>query len=363
MRTEVAAPSKGVAKPTSGSTEPKIAPATSVSKPITGPPGPKTARAIGRAKPSGRPPAPTSAGAKERAQPMPRPLRPQDVVGHSCFDTHRSVADDTPAGDSHPTAETQTRRAVPDLLSLRIFAEVFEDLQKQRIATTNRAERGGVDPMFLAAALERLKEAENEAGKVMRASYRNSVPASIREWQTDVPGIGEHLLARLLGIIGHPVMTTVYEWQGEGADRELVDLGPMRRTVSQLWSYCGHGDPLRKRTKGMSAAEAASLGNPRAKMLVHLLAESCMKQRTSPFRVVYDEARMDYEARDWTDLHRHNAALRKVGKAILKDLWIAAGGATPESDTHTRTAPSGSQSVGTPPKIRSAPSRRSAVSP
>ena len=76
----------------------------------------------------------------------------------------------------------------------------------------------------------------------------------------------------------------------------------------------------------MTASDAASLGSPRAKMIVHLMAECCMKQRTSPYRVVYDEARMDYESRDWTDGHRHNAALRKTAKAILKDLWVVAGG-------------------------------------
>jgi hypothetical protein len=106
----------------------------------------------------------------------------------------------------------------------------------------------------------------------------------------------------------------------------LVEVGQMRRSVSQLWSYCGHGDAKRQRARGMSSEDAAAMGNPRAKMLVRLIAESCMKCRTSPYRHIYDEARMDYESRDWTPLHRHNAALRKVGKAMLKDLWLAGGG-------------------------------------
>ena len=130
----------------------------------------------------------------------------------------------------------------------------------------------------------------------------------------------------------------------------------MDRSVSQLWSYCGHGDPARKRRAGMTAEEAAAMGNPQAKMLTRLLAECCMKQNggtdkngkarlPSPYRAVYDEARMDYEARDWTDGHRHNAALRKTGKAILKDLWLAAGGAKAGEgghgvrETHMSVAP------------------------
>jgi len=213
---------------------------------------------------------------------------------------------------------------------LRLAAEVFEDIQRQRIATVNRIERGGIDAEFLAPTLDRLEDAEKEAAKVMRATYRRVVPPPIRRWQDESIGIGEHLLARLLGVIGDPVATTVYRWDGEGKDRKLVEVGPKRRRVSDLWSYCGHGDAQRKRRAGMTADEAAALGNPRAKMIVHLLAESCMKNRQSPYRCVYDEARMGYAPRAWTALHKPNAALRRVGKALLKDLWLAGGGAKVE---------------------------------
>lgn len=298
----------------------------------------KTAPAIPLTEPRSRAPEHKTAAAKRSANSIVGSPLPPSVVGHVRLGTQRTPADDAPVGGGHLSGETQSAAAAPDLLSLRIVAEVFDDLEKQRIATTNRAERGGIDPVFLEPTLARLKDAENEARLVMLRCYRKACPAGVRAWQEDTPGIGEHLLARLLGAIGHPVYTMVYEWQGSGHDRVLVEVGPLQRSVSQLWSYCGHGDPLRKRAQGMSAAEAAAMGNPRAKMLVHLLAESCMKCAggpdrngkplpLSPYRHVYDEARMDYEARDWTDLHRHNAALRKVGKAILKDLWLAAGGA------------------------------------
>ena len=61
-------------------------------------------------------------------------------------------------------------------------------------------------------------------------------------------------------------------------------------------------------------------------MIVHLMAEACLKAKArSPYGPVYDEARATYEAREeWTPLHRHNAALRKVGKEILRDLWLVA---------------------------------------
>lgn len=106
----------------------------------------------------------------------------------------------------------------------------------------------------------------------------------------------------------------------------------------------------------MSAEDAAALGNPRAKVLVHLLAESCVKfkgsdladaalngngrasvepspvvhapaRATSPYRPVYDEARARYASKEeWTPGHQHAAALRLVGKEILRDLWLVAGG-------------------------------------
>jgi len=329
MSAQRSAPAMSTAKPTPPALEQKIASAIVCAKPILVSPTPKSTGTTNPANTKRVSSRSKSAQAIVVAKPNPESPEPKSVVGHCPSETQETRADDSTIGSGQGQAAAHFGVAAPDLLSLRIFAEVLEDLQKQRIATTNRAERGGVDPAFLQPTLSRLEDAEQEAAKVMKRCYRASVPTSIVAWQKDTIGIGEHLLARLLGVIGHPVHTTVYEWDGSGSDRQLVEVGRMDRTVSQLWSYCGHGDPNRKRTKGMTAEDAAAMGNPRAKMLVHLLAECCMKQRRSPYRVVYEEARLDYESRDWTDLHRHNAALRKVGKAILKDLWIASQGVAP----------------------------------
>lgn len=222
---------------------------------------------------------------------------------------------------------------------LRILAEQFEDAQKARIACTNRMERGGVDAMQYVDQLQAMKDAEHQWKLQMCRTYRKVVPEPIRLWQQETLGIGEHLLARLLGVVGHPVHAEPKFWAGKGpcqsdgpdacdghcGGRHLFKDDPFDRGVSDLWSYCGHGDPNRKRRKGMDADEAAALGNPRAKMLTHLLAVSCMKQRDSKFRKVYDERRAyTSEHRDWTDGHMHNDALRITAKEILKDLWIAA---------------------------------------
>jgi hypothetical protein len=203
---------------------------------------------------------------------------------------------------------------------------MFEDAQKARMATESRALRAGLDTESYAPQLAALTAAEHTIGLALRRTYRVVCPDGIRAWQKEHIGIGEHMLARLLGIIGHPRHTTVYHWEGSSGERVLVEDGPMERRVSDLWSYCGHGDAERKRRSGMSATDATALGSPRAKMLTHLLAECCMKQRRSPYRSVYDARRAVTEANrsDWTPLHRHNDALRITGKAILRDLWIAA---------------------------------------
>lgn len=265
---------------------------------------------------------------------------------------------------------------------LRILADSFEDAQRSRIQIENRLRSGTVPTAPVEEALDSLRHTEKKLGLAMRRSFRAAAP-DVYAWVKDTPGVGEHLMARLLGVIGHPVYAYPHHWEGDGAERTLVADEPFARSVSQLWSYCGHGDPGRKKRKGMTADEAFALGSPRAKMIVHLLAESAMKcvgsgsifaadprtirdpagavppiepsdsplsitsaahggplsddapikvatptdhpvRRRSPYRDVYEHARRRYADREWTPAHQHNAALRLVGKHILRDLWIAA---------------------------------------
>ena len=157
-------------------------------------------------------------------------------------------------------------------------------------------------------------------------------------------GIGDKGIARLAGEIGHPCLAFPHHWEPnpkwkEGSKTEkkriLVADEYFVRNVGKLWSYCGVGDSTRKRAKGMSPEEATALGNPRAKALVYVIASNTMMMEgnpnkngvvrpRSPYRDVYDEARVVYDQRDWTPQHSMNAALRKVGKTILRDFWVAA---------------------------------------
>jgi hypothetical protein len=97
----------------------------------------------------------------------------------------------------------------------------------------------------------------------------------------------------------------------------------------------------------MTATEVSAYGKPLARVILYLMAESAMKctgnrqvsedsssdisnlleqtasgLRRSPYRDAYDFARLVYSERDWTPAHQHNAALRKVAKEIIKDMWI-----------------------------------------
>ena len=238
-------------------------------------------------------------------------------------------------------------------LTLRVWAEMFEDAQRTRIGATNRLARGHVDATLYEPYIEALKVSEETCAKGLRSQMRRTVPAAVREWQKNEPGIGEHLLARLLGQLGHPVIATPFHWEGTGNDRTLVADKPFVRSVETLWQYAGHGGPSTRR-KGMSVEETLAMGKPKAKMVLHLLCESCIKQKGkgAKYRTIYDVAREEVAEKlhtvecvrcgpsgkpaqpgsPWSLGHQHAHALRMVGKAILQDLWLLSGGAALRSE-------------------------------
>lgn len=276
---------------------------------------------------------------------------PSSVLGPVMTDTqsrnaeHATCTEERSKSTSIPTVYTGALPNFAAFDTLRLWAESYEDAQSARISCENRMLRGNVQPEDFALQLDAIKIGEMVCKKAMKGAYRKAAPKGVIAWQKGATGVGEHLLARLLGVVGHPVIATPYHWEGEGSQRELIADLPFERTVSQLWSYCGTGDAARKRAKGMSANDAMALGSPRAKMLVHLIAEGCIKAgvrkiegvegspstatRTaiSEYGKVYLERRDKTAGReDWTDGHRHNDALRIVGKRVLRDLWVACHG-------------------------------------
>lgn len=247
----------------------------------------------------------------------------------------------------------------PSWQALRIAAEIYADFQQFRIAATNRAERGGVPPEEFEGLLEGLSGQENVLKKDLQARYRAAVPERLRTWQAETKGLGEHTFARLLGLLGDPLMAHPWHWEGKGrAERHLVPDPPYERTVGQLWAYCGVGDSSRRRKSGMDVEDALACGSPRLRALLFVIAEGCMKNRQSPYRRIYDDRRAVTAEREhaapcvrcgrtghpaeagtpWKDAHKHADALRIVAKEVLRDLWLTAGeGAISESRPKTPT--------------------------
>jgi hypothetical protein len=276
---------------------------------------------------------------------------------------------------------------------LRMWAEAFADAQAARVAFENKDRSGTVEMEAFGPVVDLYKQAESRLEKELVACYRVTVPESVRRWQEETAGIGEHTLARLLGVTGDPRMAYPRHWEGTGSDRHLVDGEPHERLVSQLWQYCGHGAPKNRDVKGDAAALMKN-GRPDAKKLVYLLASAQVKSNAkggTGYRHVYDAVKAKYSqkvhSRDCTggysgslyvkckthvpddllddvsgahpmDLlasdpvddvkagkkpklgyalagdpyqpsHVNAIGLRHTGKEILRDLWLAAGGDVP----------------------------------
>lgn len=308
------------------------------------------------------------------------PLDTDLPPGHLLRDTQNSYAGRDPlsVGGDPAIKLAPPRHPAPgaDYGHLRLMAESYHDCQKTRQAIASRL-RSGTDQEATAVALATMWKAETQLALAMKKALRVANPA-VHKWAKETVGLGEHTMARLLGAIGDPAIASPYHWEGAGKEnRVLVADEPYRRTVSQLWSYCGYGDATRKKRKGMTAEDAFKLGNPRAKMIVYLIAVGAMKctgsaispappmaapptgaqllgggqknddahrlsapadpstggananaapisasRRRSPYRDVYDLGRITYADRDgWTNGHQHAAGIRLVGKEILRDLW------------------------------------------
>jgi hypothetical protein len=198
--------------------------------------------------------------------------------------------------------------------------------------------------------LDLVQVGEHDVRLELVREYRRVAPGGVRAWQQQTHGVGELGLARLLGHVGHPIHATPYRWEGDDAGRRLVAAAPFDRTVRNLWAYCGHGDAGRQRQRAMTAEELWAVGHPVARRVVRWMAEGCQRQvqlewrPASPYRAVYDDARQSYDGHvhtrvcprcgprgrpapvgsPWTPGHQHGAALRLVGKTILRDLWCAA---------------------------------------
>lgn len=259
------------------------------------------------------------------------------------LNTGRNLRDPAPArsGTGPATDGTAPNVVVRDPF-LAFAATVLDDIEKVRIANENRVrqltrtepDEDGVlrgfglpadhpDVVMLQGVVEALSAIEATATKSLQKRMRKH---PLYATTSKLRGVGDKQVARLLAAIGDP------HWHN-------ADDRP--RTVSELWAYCGFR-PGQKRQRGVKSNWSQD-----AKMRAYLIAESCLKQldkatcpvdpdlkvaahadgcRCSLYRAVYDARKLHTRTTqpEWTDLHRHNDALRVAAKRLLRDLWIAA---------------------------------------
>lgn len=289
------------------------------------------------------------------------------------------------ATSTHPNPMVHASRLAGALLS--IHSDSLDELEAVRIATQNRARsirqvKGGdgtsPEEQRLLALVDALQALEHGVELDLKRSLRGH---PLGGWVKRTKGVGEKQGARLIAAIGDPY------WNA-AADRP-------RRGPAELWAYCGYHVLHPGQSVGASHTRIAgvdSLGpdhalheaqnllvgaepsdttdhlpsdslatgvggvaprrsrgvkanwNDTAKMRAFLVAEACMKQRTSPYRTDYDAARVKYAdavhtvpcarcgpkgkpAPTGSPLslgHQHARALRIVAKNLLRDLFIEA---------------------------------------
>lgn len=227
--------------------------------------------------------------------------------------------------------------------TLRVLAENVDDLESLRKASENRIRqlmRAEVDSdgeirghgltedhpnvVKLRASLDLIAQAEKMSVSNLERAMRDH---PLGPWIKAQNGLGLKTTARLLSAIGDPYANELHN---------------RPRTVSELWAYCGlavHGGYAQKRTKGQ-----VSNWSDTAKMRVWNMVQPIIKNRNSPYRHLYDQAKAAMEGSVYDERmagkmfkgqpivvgqplsagHIHNRAQRRVMKAILKDLWVEA---------------------------------------
>lgn len=184
-------------------------------------------------------------------------------------------------------------------------------IQKGRIQFGNRVsalERGadnGHGPQLLIAEkwAERFAQIEVELDTDIAKEVANY---PIYEYVSEVKGIGPMLAAKMIA---------------------MIDIGNSP-TISALWRYSGYAVIDGERERPVKGEKLHY--NKRLKSTLYLIGSSFLKC-SSPYRSIYDSAKEYYVANrtnrqdgeeDWTKLHIHRAAMRKMVKIFLSHLWV-----------------------------------------
>jgi len=186
---------------------------------------------------------------------------------------------------------------------LRIHVETFFDIQKTRIAVTNRIkayQRLGVEvPGELNWFLEDTRLLEDKI-KFRIMNVMKHMPL-YTEWASKVKGIGPLLLAQAVALIGD------------------ISRFP---NVSKLWKYSGYHVEEGKAPRKRRGAKAS--WNHKLKTVFWKIGRQLIMAKGSyyryylKFRKYYDERE---DLKDESDLHKHMMAMRRMIKLFISHLW------------------------------------------
>lgn len=244
--------------------------------------------------------------------------------------------------NGHATADTQSLHA--DLTQLHAalghYARMLWDIQKTRIGLSNRIgamQRDGLPEQWFGAddwtpgdTSDTLSIAEQRINRYLERLAKRHPMA---DWIAQAPGIGLPGFARLLAVTGpldrFPTVSKLWKYLG----LHTVDGGAPRPRKGEAWTHtnCQGGHPryckpdcTKDHHPNCSADGVGTAYAPQGRVVCHQLAESIVKVGKGKYREAYDLKKTCYEIGrpDWTQVHRHNAAMRYAIKELVKDLWI-----------------------------------------
>jgi hypothetical protein len=266
--------------------------------------------------------------------------------------------------DGQTASETQLGHAVAQPHSdalLHVYADLLDDLEGIRISTGNQVwalrEAKGMadtpDEQRMLGLSEGLIRLERIVERELKRALRDHPLGS---WIAGTIGIGEKQGARLLAAIGDPywnygadrprrlydlyAFTGFHVWDIDPETGEVLS-GQERNGTQEVHAGDGGGTiPAVGVAPGRRKGQQSNWSSI-ARTRTHLVAVSCIKNRKSPYRAVYDAGREKYAdavhelpcprcgpsghpalpGSDLGDGHKHARAIRSVCKAILKDLW------------------------------------------
>lgn len=226
------------------------------------------------------------------------------------------------------------------LRSLVASWQLLMETRKKIILPLKRAVSDEETPRLLPWMVDAIAPIEEEKALTEKDIVRVWKQHPLYPWQVEIRGLGEHSCAVAVALMGgDPYVAYPIRRVGPKKSSRWIAEEPYIRTLGQLRSYCGLGDPQRKRTENMSQEDLLGLGKPLLKARLRLISESFLKAQDDIYAPIYYEARDRYEdaihawncrgrgtcgldsGTPWRDGHKHAASLRLVAKAFLADLY------------------------------------------